>query len=357
MQLKFDRNKRYAIALAGGGAKGAYEIGAWKALDEAGIQYDAVSGTSVGALNGAMMAMRDLPAAIRAWNDIRLSDVVAVDKEAETEMLRLIGGNIEFSDIDELIPHAIDVLRNRGLDIAPLRAWISELADVDRIKHSGVEFYVSTVCLSDRRGIEVHINSLPDDQVHDMLLASAYHPSFRLEKLGDKYYADGSFFDTLPIHSLVEAGYRDIIAVRLPGIGIERHFKVPEGVNISYVETHFDLGAALYFDSEQSKRNMEIGYYDAKRLLYGLYGRHYYIERSLSEREALDVILDSLEDENIPLRRQLEKELPRRAKELDGEDWDYYELMTALLEKKAEEKGIENMRIITDTELIDEVRK
>ena len=47
MQLKLDTSKTYAIALEGGGAKGAYEIGAWKALEEAGIKYNAVSGTSV----------------------------------------------------------------------------------------------------------------------------------------------------------------------------------------------------------------------------------------------------------------------------------------------------------------------
>ena len=54
MELKLDRNKTYGLALEGGGAKGAYQIGAWKALREAGIRFSAVSGTSVGALNGAM---------------------------------------------------------------------------------------------------------------------------------------------------------------------------------------------------------------------------------------------------------------------------------------------------------------
>ncbi|MFR0795218.1 MAG: patatin-like phospholipase family protein [Oscillospiraceae bacterium] len=60
MELKLDRNKTYGLALEGGGAKGAYQIGAWKALREAGIHFSAVSGTSVGALNGAMIVMDDL---------------------------------------------------------------------------------------------------------------------------------------------------------------------------------------------------------------------------------------------------------------------------------------------------------
>ena len=66
MECTLDLSRTYAIALEGGGAKGGYEIGVWKALDEAGVKYNAVSGTSVGALNGALMAMRDLPRAIEA---------------------------------------------------------------------------------------------------------------------------------------------------------------------------------------------------------------------------------------------------------------------------------------------------
>ena len=50
MELKIDNSKIYAVALEGGGAKGAYEIGVWKALSEAGIKYNAVSGTSVGSM-------------------------------------------------------------------------------------------------------------------------------------------------------------------------------------------------------------------------------------------------------------------------------------------------------------------
>lgn len=43
-----------ALVLGGGGAKGAYEIGVWKALNELGEQFDLVCGTSIGALIGAM---------------------------------------------------------------------------------------------------------------------------------------------------------------------------------------------------------------------------------------------------------------------------------------------------------------
>ena len=49
MKLLLDRKKEYGVVLDGGGARGAYQIGAWKALKEAGIRIHAVAGTSVGA--------------------------------------------------------------------------------------------------------------------------------------------------------------------------------------------------------------------------------------------------------------------------------------------------------------------
>ena len=47
--------KKTALVLSGGGSRGAYEIGVWKALKTLGIQIDMVMGTSVGAINGAMI--------------------------------------------------------------------------------------------------------------------------------------------------------------------------------------------------------------------------------------------------------------------------------------------------------------
>lgn len=357
MELKLDNKKVYAVALEGGGAKGAYEVGAWKALEEAGVKYNAVSGTSVGALNGAMMVMRDMDRAVKCWMDIRLSKVIDVDPEEEEELRKMFRGEIELSDIHGLIPQVFDIIRNRGLDVAPLRAWLREAVDERRIKESDVEFFVSTVSITDRKALEIKINDLPEDEICDMLLASAYHPSFRLEKLGGKLYTDGGFVDTLPLHALVENGYKDIIAIRIPGHGVEKRFKMPEDVRVTVIDTNFDLGGVLYFDAEQSRRDMEIGYYDAKRVLYGLYGKRYYIDRSFSERQALELLLDRLYDEKEgdSLRRLCEKELPRIARRLGTEREGYYELLIALLEREAESLGLEPMRIISDAELVKEL--
>lgn len=350
MELKIDNGKTYAIALEGGGAKGGYEIGVWQALDEAGIKYNAVSGTSVGALNGGLMAMRDLPRAKDAWNNMKLGKVIELDEEQEENLSRAFNGDIGLDDVQRLIPEALEIIKNRGLDVAPLRAWVREVVDAKAIKESDVELYIATVSITDRKALEVKVNDLPEDQICDMLLASAYHPTFKLEKLGGKFYTDGGFVDTLPLHALVTNGYKDIIAVRIPGIGHNRRFRMPDDVNITYIATNADLGGVLNFDAEQSRRDIAIGYLDAKRVLYGLYGKHYYIERSMTDREALNMLLDSLETgEN--LRQFCERDLPRVARHLDAEG-DYYELLIAVLEDAAAKQGVDNMQIYKDTELV-----
>ena len=350
MELKIDNSKTYAIAREGGGAKGGYEIGVWQALDEAGIKYNAVSGTSVGALNGGLMAMRDLPRAIDAWNNMKLGKVIELDEEQEENLSRAFNGDIGLDDVQRLIPEALEIIKNRGRDVAPLRAWVREVVDAKAIKESDVELYIATVSITDRKALEVKVNDLPEDQICDMLLASAYHPTFKLEKLGGKFYTDGGFVDTLPLHALVTNGYKDIIAVRIPGIGHNRRFKMPDDVNVTYIATNADLGGVLNFDAEQSRRDMAIGYLDAKRVLYGLYGKHYYIERSMTDREALNMLLDSLET-GMNLRQFCERDLPRVARHLDAEG-DYYELLIAVLEDAAAKQDIDNMRIYKDTELV-----
>ena len=78
-EFPLDRDRSYGLVLEGGGARGAYQIGAWKALREAGISISAVAGTSVGALNGALICMDDLELAENIWKNISRSQVMDVE--------------------------------------------------------------------------------------------------------------------------------------------------------------------------------------------------------------------------------------------------------------------------------------
>ena len=123
MELKLDTSRVYAIALEGGGARGGYEIGAWKALEEAGVRYNAVSGSSVGALNGAMMAMRDLARAEELWKNIRFSQVMDVDDALMERVMKR-----ELRDFDEfktVLRRAREIIREGGFDVEPLKRLLA----------------------------------------------------------------------------------------------------------------------------------------------------------------------------------------------------------------------------------------
>ena len=111
------------------------------------------------------------------------------------------------------------------------------------------------------------------------------------------------------------------------------------------------ITALLNFDAEQSRRNMRLGYFDAQRVLYGLYGSTYYIDRTMSEDAARQQLLEYLGTDDGSLRTFHEKTLPQIAKALKC-DGDYYDLLIAVLEHDAKELGIASERIMTDIELL-----
>jgi NTE family protein len=64
-----------ALVLSGGGAKGAFQLGALEVLAEAGITYTCVAGVSVGALNGTMVASEQLDRLGTIWRTVERADV------------------------------------------------------------------------------------------------------------------------------------------------------------------------------------------------------------------------------------------------------------------------------------------
>lgn len=352
MKLRIDPTPSYALALEGGGARGAYQIGAWKALTEAGIHISAVAGTSVGALNGALIAMGDHARAEELWSNIHYSEVMDVDDD---EMGDLVRGDLQELDLPRVVQKVSAIVHNRGLDVTPLRNWIRQVADPAVIRASEQEFFIVTFSVSDKKELELRAKDLTDDELHDMLLASAYLPAFRIERLAGKLYADGGVRDVLPLHVLIENGYTDIIAMRLYGPGIMRPVRIPEGTRVHTIAPTAKLGGILEFEAEQSRRNMRLGYYDAMRFLYGLQGRDYYIDAQWSEEQAWRFLCDAAvragATQDWSLRYIHEKQLPGLAKRLDAEDGGYVELAAAALEAAAARREITPWKIYTEEEL------
>ncbi|MBS6196476.1 MAG: patatin-like phospholipase family protein [Clostridiales bacterium] len=361
MKPVIDLDKEYGIVLEGGGAKGAYQVGAWKALREAGVKIKGIAGTSVGALNGALMCMDELETAEKVWSGLTYSQVMDVEDE---KMQRLMEREMPFW---EALGDVFKRMGDGGVDITPLKDLILEVVDEEKIRNSERELYIKTFSVDQFRELDIDLKEVEEGQMKDFLLASAYiYPLFKNEKLHGKTYIDGGAINNVPLDSLVMRGYEDIIVIRIFGIGREKRVRIPEDTRILTIEPRVNLGNIIDFNKEKSVRNMKIGYYDAKRMIYGLKGRIYYIEENEEECYYLNQLLQIPEGTRERLmdwyhirgesgswvREMVELVLPGTALELKlSREWDYRELYLAILEATAKLCRISKYRIYTVEEL------
>lgn len=367
MKIQIDTDKEYGIVLEGGGARGAYQVGAWKALKEAGIRIKGIAGASVGALNGALMCMDDYDKAEDIWKNISYSRVMDVD-DSLMEQVRGINLKSLNRDLKVVAEQAVRVFRDGGFDVAPLKALIEEAADEAKIRQSDRELYVTTFSVDEMKAQVIDVKSLPEGEIANALLASAYFPAFKNEKLSGKRYIDGGGFNNVPIDVLTERDYRDIIVIRIYGLGFdtEKVVEIPEGVTVGHIAPRQDLGGILEFDKKRAKKNILLGYMDAKRYLYGLAGRSYYFDAPQSEAYYFDKMmsemalvghymteLDQSEAESLNgYRAFTESIFPAMAREMKLKaDWDYKDLYLAILEAWAKEMRMPRMRVYTPDEV------
>lgn len=368
LELQMDLSKEYGLVLEGGGAKGAYQIGAWRALKEAGIKIKGISGVSVGALNGAMVCMDDLDNAVRLWENISYSQVMDVEDDI---METLIKGKFRKENFGKLLKDSLRFIVEGGVDITPLRSLIEESICERTLRNSAQDLYVTTYSVSDHKLLDVNIKDVPEGLIADMLLASAYFLAFKNQKLHGKKYMDGGGWDNVPLGSLIERGYKDIIVLRIYGLGVEKKIEIPEDVNIYNVAPRQSLGKTLEFDKVKSRRNIKLGYYDCMRLLYGLEGRYYYLDVQGSEADYFYKLIRCLEGSagncsggqsltdsghTSVYRMILEEVLPSLATGLKLKpDWTYKEMYLGILEAAARALRVQRFHIYTEEELLKEV--
>ena len=72
-------DKEFGLVLAGGGTKGAFQVGAWKALCEIGVNVKAIVGASIGALNGALFLQDDYMQTVKMYENIKIDNIMKVE--------------------------------------------------------------------------------------------------------------------------------------------------------------------------------------------------------------------------------------------------------------------------------------
>ncbi len=353
----------YGLALEGGGVRGAFHMGAVKALLEEGYEFGGIAGTSIGALNGAIIAQGDFEAGYRLWEDM---DAPLLFDIEEAQYKKLIDRRIDRKLLFKLAVRMREIIENKGIDTGKMRQVMESIVDEEKLRRSDTDFGLVTVSITDLKPLELYKEDIPEGKMIDYLMASASFPGFKLSPIDDKYFIDGGFYDNCPINLLAGKGYKEIIAVRTLSVGIVQHVRY-QNVKIIDVIPSEDLGMPLDFNRDLIRRNMQMGYYDAMRSLKGLKGRKYYIIPKNEDMtfDTFNRLPDNLVKElgipfrlkKMPVKRMLfERIIPELANLMELEaSSDYRDILVGLLEVLAEERMVYKYKIYSMEEFITEI--
>ena len=188
-----DHRPRIAFVLGGGGVMGAVEVGMLRALEEAGIVPDIILGTSVGALNGALVAADPSPGVI--------DRLVALWESAA-------GGREVYGD-GPVRQVTRAVRTGTHLHSAkPLRARLQQ--ELDDLTFDELAIPFQCCAASIERAAEHWFTS---GRVVDAVVASAAVPGLlRPAKVDGQHYLDGGIVNSIPVGRAVACG-ADVIYV------------------------------------------------------------------------------------------------------------------------------------------------
>ncbi|MDD2459359.1 MAG: patatin-like phospholipase family protein [Eubacteriales bacterium] len=258
---------RLGLALGGGGTRGAFEIGAWKAFRELDIEFAAIVGTSIGAINGALMLSCGYERALELWQNLNYEQCLAFSAPLELKSSDLLA--LKNSDI-----LAKEILAQGGLDTGPLRELLQDYIDEQAIRSHPVRYGLLTVQLNDLKAEPRWIEDIPAGQLIDFIMASAHLPGLQPVQIDGKRYLDGGFAENVPVSMLRRQGFRHLVAVDLePRVSVRR--PVDDNTQLTLIHDPQDLGSLLDLDPVLIRRNQALGYLDAMKAFDRLNGDYY----------------------------------------------------------------------------------
>lgn len=197
---------KIGLVLGGGGARGSYQIGVLRALEEAGILHEIehISGTSIGAINTLMvMAKLSYERMLEVWEMINNSDIYG---------------------------HKLEKLKFDRIGLFSLKDMYQKLCEqvsLSEIRESKIQGYATAAKIRKRSMIDqvllhrmekevFHLNEVEDP--YKATLASASIPVlFGSTEIDEEFFVDGGTVDNCPIRPLLEQGCNIIIAVPIDG--------------------------------------------------------------------------------------------------------------------------------------------
>lgn len=342
------------LVLEGGGTKGAYQIGAYKALRELGIQFTGIAGTSIGALNGAFIVQGDYEAMEDIWINYDYKSFMNIDEDTYERYKNIEMKPKNLHDVVDLMNKA---RKKQGIDISPLRKLLQEKIDEDKIRNSNMDFGITTAYWDGRIFPQLlYTQDIPKGKLVDYLIASSSLPIFDLDKLDDKLYLDGMFSDNIPINMLAQKGYNDIVVIRLLDDFIgKKIINKYQDLNLKVIVPSEPLGGSLNKDKEHMESNIKLGYLDTMKAYKRYNGVNYFFNLDCKYDEDYcftkisNLSMDTINDlcyllnirKDVNRRTLMEHIIPKIIEILDiDKNSSYKDIFYSIYERKLEENNI-----------------
>lgn len=209
--------RQTVLVLQGGGALGAYQLGVYQALHEQGLEPDWVIGTSIGAINAALIAGN--PVAQRLERLAAFWDRVTQDGAALSPWFGALPGSATATTVTRGIPgffsprpeawlwpqSPLGVERASYYDTSPLRRTLDELVDSALLARPAVRLTVGAVAVGSGRMRYFDSRDEPEGlDLRHVLASGALPPAFPAVRIGDAAYWDGGLYSNTPIEAVLD---------------------------------------------------------------------------------------------------------------------------------------------------------
>lgn len=227
---------RIGLALGGGGAKGAAEVGVLKELEAAGIQVDCIAGTSVGAIVGGLYAAGYSASDLEMMFQTQEWLSLLTDRKASlsNEPLKTVDGVtyiFGFPVVDRNSSSGFGVMRGGRIEqVLDSMLSVKGCAEFERM---AIPFCCVTADIRSAREVV-----LKEGPVCRAMRASMAIPGiFKPVKLGDRLLVDGGMLNNLPVDVCREMGADIVIAIDLQ----QTEQKPRRQTDLSVLSTFADL--------------------------------------------------------------------------------------------------------------------
>ncbi|WP_350587226.1 patatin-like phospholipase family protein [Pseudoalteromonas sp. 3-MNA-CIBAN-0064] len=272
---------KLGLVFSGGGGKGAYEIGVWKALNEFGIakNVEVVAGTSVGGLNAALFTAGDYSSAEQLWLDIAPSKVLTLKAE---DIAIAVSKFAAGAYLPGVAPKALMTLSTLlggagAFSQDGLADLIHQSNVCNSIDSNNLPLHLCALTAKNGELVYPQLNTLSAKEKHKWLLATSAIPAvFKAVEIDGTNYVDGgvlpSYSDNTPYKPLIEQhNCTHIINMYLDRtadvVSASKQYPGVNFWNIVPSQAFAGLIEPLNFTKENAANLIELGYSDTAKIL------------------------------------------------------------------------------------------